>query len=364
MGPRARVAVPLTALLALAACTGDPIIVLGDPPGTMRIVVGAPDSAGSAVGPRATESLLNRPRGVAVDEAGVAYIADFGSRRVLAVTSAGAVEVLSEHVGCPPRACPGRPTHVALDVSGGVLVTDQESNRIWRLDPTAGTREPFVGSGVEGPSPDGTPALDASLAVPWGIAVADDGTLYFSERGAHRVRVLLPDGTLGTVAGTGSAGFSGDGGPATEAQLSSPSGVAWHDGRIFISDTENSRIRVVDLASGRIVTVAGSGVRAFGGDGGEALAAQLRRPEDVAVTPDGRSLFIADAGNNRIRRVDLASSVITTYVGTGESDYNGELNSAGDTSLDNPGGIATSPFGILFIADTDHHLVWRTTVDR
>lgn len=364
MAPRARVAAGLALALSAGACGGDPIIVLGDPPGTMRIVAGIPDSAGTTVGERATESLLHRPRGVAVDDDGVVYIADFGSRRVLSVTSGGDLEVLSAYQGCPAGECPGRPLHVAPEPGGTVLLTDQESNRVWRLDPAAGTTRPFIGSGAFGPSPDGTPALEAALPVPWGIAVDPAGKVYFAERGGHRVRVLLPDGTLGTVAGTGAPGFSGDGGRATEARLSSPAGLAWHDGRLYIADSENSRIRVLDLVSGRIETVAGSGVRAFGGDGGDALTAQLRRPEAVAVTTDGRTLFVADAGNNRVRRVDLVMGIITTYVGTGDPEYTGDLGSAGDTSLDNPGGVATSRFGILFIADTDHHLLWRTTVER
>lgn len=360
---RIRLAVLLTAL-AQAACGGDPIIVLGDPPGTMRILAGIPDSAGSHVGERGPESLLNRPRGVVVDERGVVYIADFGSRRVLSVTSAGSVQVHSNFTGCPVASCPGRPLHLALAPDGALLLTDQDAGQLWRIDTEGGSIEILAGAGANGSSPDGTSAPDAALATPWGIAADGDGRVYFSERGGHRVRVLLADGTLGTVAGTGVAGFSGDGGPAVDAQLSSPSGLALQDGRLFIADTENSRIRMVDLGSGRIETVAGSGVRAYGGDGGDALSAQLRRPEAVAVTVDGRSLFVADAGNNRVRRVDLFTGIITTFVGTGEPDFTGNLGAAGDTGLNNPGGVATSPFGILFIADTDHHLVWRTTVER
>lgn len=354
----------LTGAALLAACGGDPVLVLGDLPGTMRLVAGVPDTAGSRVEPSATASLLSRPRGLAVGDAGVVYIADFASRRVLSVSSDGALTVLSDGSGCPPGGCPRRPFHVALDGAGGLLVSDQEANRVWRLDLASGAMESLAGTGAFGTAPDGSVARESPLAAPVGVAALPDGSVYVAERGTHRVRRIGSDGRLTTVAGVGVAGYGGDGGPADEAALSGPTGLALLDGLLFITDTENSRVRAVDLATGTIETVAGSGVRAFGGDGGPALLAQLRRPEAVAATPDGRALFIADAGNNRVRRVDLVTGVITTFAGTGLADFEGTELAAGETALAEPGGVAASDLGLLFIADTEHHVVWRTTLRR
>lgn len=363
MGTRASLAA-LAACLLTAGCGGDPIIVLGDLPGTMRIVAGVPDSTGDRVDERATETLLTRPRGVAVGDDGVLYVADYGTRRVLAVTSGGAARLIADYRSCPSPTCPGRFMHAVLDGRGGLLVTEQDANRLWRVDLASGQASVVAGSGDEGTSPDGTPAIAADLPRPWGVAVGEDGAIYFSERGGHRVRTIEADGTLRTVAGSGTAGFGGDGGPAREARLLSPAGLTVHGGRLYIADADNNRVREVDLASGVIRTVAGSGVRVFGGDGGPALDAGLRRPEDVAISPDGRSLFIADAASHRVRRVHLPSGTITTFAGTGETTFNGDMTAAGETALDGPGGLATSAFGLLFIADTGHNLIWRTTVER
>jgi DNA-binding beta-propeller fold protein YncE len=172
--------------------------------------------------------------------------------------------------------------------------------------------------------------------------------------------MILPDGTLSTVAGTGQAGFSGDGGPAVDAEIDFPAGLDIASGRLFIADAGNHRIRAVDLQTGRIETIAGTGAVGFAGDGGNPLAASLSDPRDVAASADGRTLYIADRGNHRIRLVSVGASLINTFAGSGDTEFAGDLIDAGAVGLSSPLGVATSPFGLVLISDTDHHIVWRT----
>jgi RHS repeat-associated protein len=179
-----------------------------------------------------------------------------------------------------------------------------------------------AGNGTMGFSGDGGPATVAQLALPTGVAVGPDGSLFIVDSGTYRIRRVGTDGIITTVAGNGTTGFSGDNGPATAAQISSPSGIAIGlDGSIFIGDWNNNRIRRVGT-DGLITTVAGNGTKGFSGDGGSATDAQLSGPIGVAVGPDG-SLFFGDAGNLRIRRVGT-DGIITTVAGNGTAGFSGD----------------------------------------
>jgi sugar lactone lactonase YvrE len=343
-------------MLALAAC-GDPIIVLGDPPGMMRIVAGMPALPGTTLDSLATRSRLREPNGIVVDQAGVLYIADV-SGRILAVRSDGTIELLaSASCGTPP--CLDRPEHMALDGRGGLIIADGRALRVFRLDLATRQLEVLAGTGASGVAVAGAPALASSFSRPTGVAVANDGLVYFTDRGGHRVWRIGPDGTLEAVAGTGEPGNTGDDGAAVSARLLTPMGLAHADGILYVAEWENARVRGIDLTTGRIAAVAGSGLPAYGGDGGAALAAHLRMPEGIAVTADGRHLFIADRGNNRVRRVDLARGTINTFAGTGNDEFTGSELSGGETGLSRPVAVATGPHGFVFIADTGHHIVWR-----
>ncbi|MBU2008401.1 MAG: hypothetical protein KJ624_00905 [Chloroflexi bacterium] len=163
------------------------------------------------------------------------------------------------------------------------------------------------------PIGDGGPATAAQLSGPVGLAL-DSGSLYIADGGNNRVRrVDLATGTITTFAGTGEGGYGGDGGPATAAQLSSPRGLAVDSGNLYVADSGNNRIRRVDLATGTITTFAGTGEGGHGGDGGPATAAQLSSPRGLAL--DSGNLYVADSGNNRIRRVNLSARTITTFAG-------------------------------------------------
>ena len=207
-----------------------------------------------------------------------------------------------------------------------------------------------AGNGIDGYSGDGGPATQARLWYPQGIAVGPDGSLYIADGGNHRIRRVGADGIITTVAGNGNYEFSGDGGPATQAGLSSPSGVAvGGDGSLYIADTDNFCIRRVG-ADGIITTVAGNGEWDYSGDGGPATQASLYSPKGVAVGGDG-SLYIAESGNYRIRRVG-ADGIITTVAGNGIGGYSGDGGLATQASLYSPYGVAVGGDGGLYIDET------------
>lgn len=205
------------------------------------------------------------------------------------------------------------PTGVASLPDGGFLIADRGVARVRRVAPD-GIITTVAGTGAFNSSGDGGPATRAAV-VPSSVAVQPDGGFLIVDTLAHRVRRVDPNGIITTVAGNGTDGFSGDGGPATEAQLNAPSDVAvMPDGGFLIADELNHRIRRV-TPDGRITTVAGINSGGFSGDGGPALAAQLDGPHGVAVAPDG-SILIAERNNRRVRRVS-PTGIITTIAGDG-----------------------------------------------
>lgn len=207
-----------------------------------------------------------------------------------------------------------------------------------------------------GSAGDGGPAEEAELTDPQCVEVAADGSLYVAERSGNRIRRIDANGTISTVAGTGTAGFSGDGGPATSAQLDGPTGVhVGADGSLYISDYRNSRLRKVDTA-GTITTYAGNGTKGYTGDGGPAVNAQLSGPFTVTTDADG-TVYIADDDAHTIRKVD-PSGVITTVVGTGQRGLPSDGDSASGALLATPAGISTAPDSTLLITDVGNHQVY------
>ncbi len=197
---------------------------------------------------------------------------------------------------------------------------------------------------------DGGAATAAALYRPVAVEIGPDGSLYIVESQGNRIRRVTPDGIINTVAGTGSTGYGGDGGPAIEAQLRTPYDVAIDaDGSIYIADLGNSRIRRVG-PNGIITTVAGTGTHGYNGDNIPAVSAMLNNARSIALGPDG-SLYIADRNNYRIRRVSPAG-IITTVAGTGESGYTGD-NSLATAARINPWKIASDLEGNLYIATTN-----------
>jgi len=249
------------------------------------------------------------------------------------------------------------PTGVAVGSDGSLYVADTFNGRVRRVDPN-GIITTVAGSGSFGFSGDGGPATAAKFEDPRGVAVGSDGSLYISDSSNNRVRRVGPDGIITTVVGSASSGFSGDGGPATAASLNFPTGVAvGPDGSLYIVDTFNNRIRRVS-PSGLITTAAGNGSSIARGDGGPAIQAGVS-PAGVAVGRDG-SLYIADSGNYRIRRV-APNGLISTVVGTGTRGFGGDGGPTSAALLNFPSAVAVGPDDSLSIADRNNDRIRRVT---
>jgi sugar lactone lactonase YvrE len=252
------------------------------------------------------------------------------------------------------------PWGIAVDANDNLYIADSDNHRIRKID-SNGTIITVAGSGVPGSQGDSGVATSAQLNLPNGVAVDKAGNLYISEAGNHVVRkVDVNTQTIFRIAGTlGQAGFSGDGGRAVEAILNNPKRVVVaDDGVVYITDKGNHRIRKIDT-NGIITTIVGNGVASFGGDGGQAPGAQLNSPSDIAIDKSG-SLYIVDTNNHRIRRVNMATSIITTLAG-GVSGFNGDNGPALAAQFNTPDGIAISNEGHLLIADSKNNRIRMIT---
>jgi len=309
----------------------------------------------------ATGAGLDYPIGVAVDASGNLYIADAGNNRVCKVDRAGIITTVAGNGaqgytgdgGPAVLAKLDYPMNVALDASGNLYIADDGNNRIRRVD-RAGIITTVAGNGTQGYSSEGF-ATGAELEQPTGVAVDSAGNLYIADNQNFCIRRVDNRGIITTVAGNGTQGYGGDGGPAADAELNYPAGVAVDSaGNFYIADARNNRIRRVD-AGGIITTVAGNGIQGYGGDGGLATSAELNYPAGVAFDASG-NLYIADNGNNRIRRVDTGG-VITTVAGNGIQGYGGDGGPATGAELNYPAGVALDASGNLYIADIKNNRI-------
>ena len=332
-----------------------------DPSGTITTVAGSGERGFRGDHGPAIAALLNRPGGVAVDALGNLYIADTGNNRIRWVNSSGFIATIagtnsSGDNGPAVEAVMNFPSDVAVGRKGNLYIAGGISHTIRRVD-TAGTITTLAGSGESGFSGDGGPAVEAQLDFPKGVALGTAGNLYIADTNNNRIRRVDPSGTITTIAGTGQSGFEGDNGPAIEARLASPEGLALDAaGNLYVADVSNHRIRRIDL-SGTITTIAGTGGSRFSGDGGPAVAAQLSDPTGVAADSAG-NLYIADSSNARIRRID-PSGTITTIAGSGGYGFTGNGGPAVEARLWFPQGVALDAAGNLYFADTLNHTIRR-----
>jgi hypothetical protein len=254
------------------------------------------------------------------------------------------------------------PSGIAYDAAGNVYFADLNRNQVFEAS-LGGALTVVAGNGVQGFAGDGGAAVSAELNEPVAVAVGADGTIYIADAGNARVRAVA-GGVIATFAGNGVVGYAGDGGaaasaefrwPAAVAELDSPEGVAvGSDGRVFIADAHNARIRVVG-ADGVMATFAGTGVVGFSGDGGPAAAAELARPRGLVVDAQGGLVF-ADSDNERVRRID-ASGVIATLAGGGGEGGASEGAGAAGAGMDEPRGVAVSSFGEAVFGDSRNRLL-------
>lgn len=329
-----------------------------DANGTIHTIAGSATFGYSGDGGAATSAQLSAPRGVAVDAAGNVYIGDFANNVVRKVDAAGTISTFAGN-GSPSFSGDGgsavaagmAPIGVATGAAGVVYIADWGNSRIRRVD-AGGSIATIAGSGSSGFFGDNGPATKASLAQPIGVAFDAGGNLYVSDSGNNRVRKVSAAGSITTLAGNGIDGSSGNGGPATSAALSDPQGLTWDsNGNLYIADTGNSVVRKVD-AAGTISLAAGNGTAGYSGDGGFATSAQLYVPTAVAVDAGG-NLYIADSGNKRIRKVG-ANGVISTVAGNGTQGYSGDGGAATAAELSAPVGMAVDAGGNLYFADLNN----------
>ena len=229
---------------------------------------------------------------------------------------------------------------------------------------SAATVETLAGTGQSGATGDGGPAIEARVGNPYGLTLGPDGALYVCEIDTDRVRRIdMASGEITTVAGTGEVGNSGDGGPAREAALNDPYEVRFDDeGNMYFVEMLNAIVRRVDVGTGKISTIAGTGERGYSGDGGPAVAATFNRPHSIALDGKG-SLYIADIGNHRIRRVVLATGIVTTFGGTGERGPTPDGAPLDGTPLNGPRALAFGPDGDMFIALREGNAVYRLDME-
>jgi len=328
-------------------------------------VTGFGQSIGTIAGD-GTTSILSSPSGVFVDAGDTVYVADRDNHRVRKVDPSGAISTIagddtagfSGDGGQATSARLHSPVSVCVDGSGRVYIADRDNHRVRRVS-AAGVISTIAGTGVEGFLGDNGPATSARLNSPSGVSVDGDGILYIADRGNHRVRRVTAAGTISTIAGNGTAGFSGDSTAATGVQLNSPSGVFVDgDGNVYIADRDNHRIRKVS-PSGAIETIAGNGTPGFFGDGGLATGTSLAFPTSVWRDTSG-IVYVADQFNQRVRRV-LTDSTMATAAGSGSFGFSGDGGPASVADLRNPVAVFGDSTGNVYIADSGNHRVRRVT---
>jgi sugar lactone lactonase YvrE len=335
-------------------------------PGTMVTVAGNGTAGYSGDNGAATKAGLNNPNGVAVDSAGNLYIADHANNAIRKVSAGtGSITTVVGNGAASSSATLYAPYGVAVDSAGNLYIADTYNNVVREVSAGTGIITTVAGNGTAGYSGDGGAATSAELNTPIGVAVDGAGNLYIADNTKSRVReVSAGTGIITTVAGNGTTGYSGDGGAATSAELNAPTGVAVDGaGDLYIVDFGNNRIRKVSAGTGNriITTVAGSGTAGYSGDGGLATNAELLNPYGVAVDSAG-DLYIADSTNNRIREVSAGTGFISTVAGNGTGGYSGDGGASTSAELSGPSGVALDSAGNLYIADSGNNRVREVEV--
>lgn len=392
-----------------------------DAAGAVTIVAGRSGTPGfSGDGGPATSATLNAPMGLAIDGSGNIYISDTNNHRIRRVNSQGVIETFAGTgvAGSAPnnspvatallngpgslainrqgdiflgdgrngvvrrirggimntiagsgnnQSIPGRasqtrllsPASLSLDSNQQLLVIDVLARRVYRIDSAADTIDAVAGANITSGGGDGGPATVASFLTPYGVAVGPSGSVYVADAQDHRVRRIDSNGVITAFAGNGRAEISGDGGPAVNAGLGLPRGMAFdRSGNLYIACVRGALVRRV-TPEGVISTFAGGQLAGFTGDGGAATSARLQAPNAIAFDGEGNA-YIADSGNHRIRRVS-SNGTISTVAGSAQSGFAGDGGPATEARLLSPSGVAVDAEGNLFIADTQNNRIRRVS---
>jgi trimeric autotransporter adhesin len=344
------------------ADTGDNTIRKVTTDGNINTIAGdgLPSYAGD--GFEAVTAELHSPEDVALDSAGNVYIADTGNAYIREITvSTGIINFIagdgsigySGDGGLANIAGLIEPFSIALDASGNVYIAEPEDGRIREVTISTGKISTVVGNGNLGFSGDGAAATSAMMHLNTGLAIDSSGNLYIADSLNNRVRKVAGT-TISTIAGSGGYSYSGDGGPATAAQLNTPEAVAVDAaGNIYFADTANNVVREIS-SKGVINTIAGNGTAGYGGDGGAAGSAQLSAPQGLAVDASG-NVFVADTANARVRKI--SGGTITTVAGSGTQGYAGDGAAATSAQLNTPVGVTVDKAGNLYITDVSASVI-------
>ena len=321
-----------------------------------------PATSGDGDGGLATKATLNYPFGVAVAPTGGFYIAEEGASRIRQVSPNGIITTVAGD-GTNGYAGDGGPAINALldmpwavwaDGPGDLYIADTGNERVREVSPN-GTITTVAGVGSVGYSTSGVAANTAPLYTPCALTTDSLGNLYIAQGGSDIVSKVSSSGIITTVAGNTTRGYSGDGGPALDAELAAPCGVAVDSaGNVFIAELVNARIRKVS-PSGIITTVAGNGTQGYAGDGGQATNAELNTPAGIAID-SADNLYVADLGNNRIRKI-ASNGIISTIAGNGVQGYSGDGGLAPNAELSGPNSLSVDSSGNVFVADTENNAI-------
>ena len=318
---------------------------------------------GPSAGAIATGAAVFAPVGVGVDAAGNVYVLPSHSDLVTSsdlyvMNPAGTI---TKHL-VVPILLPA--SHPAIDAAGNIYIADGTNGaRIWKTVLATGATTVVAGTSVEGFSGDGGPASLAQLNAPSAVALDAAGNLYIADTSNNRVRKIdAKTGVISTIAGTGAFGGGGDTGPAVAAQLNQPGGVAVDGaGNIYIADSGNNTIRRIDARTAVITTIAGDGAGLYAGDNGPSTAAEINNPQHVAVDGAG-NIYVLDFGNARVRKIAAATGIITTVAGNGSVAFRGDGGPATNAALNSPGDMAVDAAGNIFLADTDSNRIRKVDV--
>lgn len=279
------------------------------PDGTLVVIAGDGTAGFAGDGGAASKAELNAPCGLVATPDGRLLVADHHNNRIRVVDAAGSIATVRGST----EAKLSDPIGIALDDDGTILIADEQNARVVRLDRDGHVHAVAGGARATRKLGTASPATSTRLSHPSYVLRDADGRVVFTDFLANRILRIDANGAITTVAGDGTSGFSGDGGAAVKAQLAFPTGLAMDsEGNLFVSDADNNRVRRIS-SNGKITTVAGTGRPGFSGDGGPASAAMLDAPAGLAFD-DAGNLYIADQGNDRVRRLD-ADGVITTVAG-------------------------------------------------